>query len=71
MLVLSRRVGEKIKVGDDVVVTILAIKGNQVRVGIEAPSTTTILRDELEPFARSHQPSREREADRARTLVHS
>lgn len=70
MLVLSRRVGEKIKIGDDVVVTILAIKGNQVRVGIDAPPATTILRDELEPFARS-QPARERDTGKARMLVHS
>jgi carbon storage regulator len=52
MLVLSRRVGEKITIGDDVVVTILAIKGNQVRVGIDAPASVTILRSELEPYVK-------------------
>lgn len=52
MLVLSRRVGEKVLIGGDIQVTILAIKGNQVRVGIEAPMSLTILRDELQPFAK-------------------
>lgn len=51
MLVLSRRVGEKIRIGHDVVVTVLAIKGSQVRIGIDAPTSLTILREELQPFA--------------------
>ena len=37
MLILTRRVGETIVIGDDVVVTVLGIKGNQVRIGINAP----------------------------------
>ena len=37
MLILTRRVGETIRIGDDVSVTVLAVKGNQVRVGIAAP----------------------------------
>ena len=48
MLVLTRRVGEALLIGDDVKITLLEIKGNQVRIGIDAPKSTTILRDELE-----------------------
>jgi carbon storage regulator len=49
MLVLSRREGERIKLGDDVVITIVRVTGDKVRLGIEAPSGLLILRDELEP----------------------
>lgn len=47
MLVLSRKPGERILIGDDVTVTIVRIGPNHVRVGIEAPQSTTIIRDEL------------------------
>jgi carbon storage regulator len=47
MLVLSRRVGEGVCIGDDVKVSIVKVKGNQVRLMIEAPRTTSILREEL------------------------
>lgn len=47
MLILTRRVGEKLKIGDDVTVTISAIHGNQVRVAIEAPITVTVHRAEV------------------------
>ena len=47
MLVLSRKVGERIRIGDEVVVTVLAIVGSRVRLGIEAPSSVSILREEL------------------------
>jgi carbon storage regulator len=46
MLVLSRRVGQLIKIGDDVAVTVLAINGNQVKLGFDAPREVTILRDD-------------------------
>jgi carbon storage regulator len=48
MLVLSRREGERIKLGDDMVITIVRVSGDKVRLGIEAPSGVLILRDELE-----------------------
>jgi carbon storage regulator len=51
MLVLTRRVGEKIVVGGDVVITVKKVSGNRVAIGIEAPAETRILRGELEPFA--------------------
>jgi carbon storage regulator len=47
MLILTRRVGETIVIGDDVVVTVLGIKGNQVRIGINAPKDVTVHREEI------------------------
>jgi carbon storage regulator len=49
MLVLSRREGERLKLGDEVVITIVRVSGDQVRLGIDAPADIVILRDELEP----------------------
>lgn len=49
MLVLSRKQTQTIQIGKDIRVTILQIKGNSVRVGIEAPEQIRILRDELAP----------------------
>ncbi len=47
MLILTRRVGETIVIGDDVVVTVLGIKGNQVRIGINAPKNVSVHREEI------------------------
>ena len=47
MLILTRRVGEKLMIGDDISVTILGVKGNQVRIGVHAPSDITIHREEI------------------------
>jgi carbon storage regulator len=47
MLILTRRVGESLMVGDEVRVTILAIKGQQVRVGVQAPKTIAVHRKEI------------------------
>jgi carbon storage regulator len=47
MLVLSRKVGSSIRIGNDVVLTVVKIDRNQVRLGIEAPLNVTILRQEL------------------------
>ena len=47
MLILTRRVGDSLKIGDDVSVTILRVKGDQVRLGIDAPDTISVLREEV------------------------
>ena len=47
MLILTRRVGETIMIGDDVIVTVLGIKGNQVRIGINAPKDVSVHREEI------------------------
>ncbi len=47
MLILTRRVGETIVIGDDVIITVLGIKGNQVRIGINAPKTVSVHREEI------------------------
>jgi len=47
MLVLSRRPNESVQIGSDIVVTVLGVKGNQVRVGVTAPKTTAVDRSEI------------------------
>jgi len=47
MLILTRRVGETIRIGDDIEVAVLGVKGNQVRVGITAPKETPVHREEV------------------------
>lgn len=47
MLVLTRREGERIALGDDIVVTVVSIQGNKVRIGVSAPDDVTIRRGEL------------------------
>jgi len=47
VLILSRRTGESVMVGDDVVVTVLGIQGNQVSLGVSAPPTTAVHRQEI------------------------
>ena len=47
MLILTRRVGETIMVGDEVQVTVLAVKGNQIRIGINAPQEIAVHREEI------------------------
>ena len=47
MLILTRRVGETVMIGNDVTVTVLGVKGNQVRVGINAPKNVAVHREEI------------------------
>ncbi len=47
MLILTRRAGEALIIGDDVVINILGIKGNQVRIGIDAPKDISVHREEI------------------------
>jgi carbon storage regulator len=47
MLILTRRVGEVLRIGEDVSVTVLGVKGNQVRLGIDAPKNVAVHREEI------------------------
>ena len=47
MLILTRRVGETLMVGDNVTVTVLGVKGNQVRIGVNAPKDVSVHREEI------------------------
>ncbi|MDP1574590.1 MAG: carbon storage regulator CsrA [Coxiellaceae bacterium] len=47
MLILTRRISESIIIGDDVKITVLGVKGNQVRLGIDAPKDLTVHREEI------------------------
>ncbi len=49
MLVLSRKLGEKIVIGDSIVLTVVKIDRNQIRLGIEAPANVAIFREEISP----------------------
>lgn len=47
MLILTRRIGETVMIGDDVAVTVLRVKGNQVRLGVNAPKSVSVQREEI------------------------
>lgn len=60
MLILTRRVGETLMVGDEVTVTVLGVKGNQVRIGVNAPKDVSVHREEI--YLRIQQESEPNEA---------
>ena len=47
MLILTRRVGESLKVGDEITITVLGVKGSQVRIGVNAPKDVSVHREEI------------------------
>ena len=55
MLILTRRVGETLMIGDEVTVTVLGVKGNQVRIGVKAPKHVSVHREEIYERIRAEQ----------------
>jgi carbon storage regulator len=61
MLILTRRVGESVMIGDEVTVTVLGVKGNQVRLGVNAPKTVSVHREEIFDRIKAEQSGTSRE----------
>ena len=58
MLILTRRVGETLMIGDEITVTVLGVKGNQVRVGVNAPRDVAVHREEIYQRIHDDEPGR-------------
>ena len=55
MLILTRRIGETVRIGDEIAVTVLGVKGNQVRLGVAAPRTVAVNREEIHERIRAER----------------
>lgn len=63
MLILTRRIGETLMVGDEVTVTVLGVKGNQVRLGVNAPRDVAVHREEIYQRIQSEKAAENSEGD--------
>ena len=61
MLILTRRIGESVVIGDDIKLTVLGVKGSQVRLGIDAPKTVSVHREEIYERIQKEEPESESE----------
>ncbi|MEM9256982.1 MAG: carbon storage regulator CsrA [Pseudomonadota bacterium] len=64
MLILTRRVGESLMVGDDITVTVLGVKGNQVRIGVNAPRDVAVHREEI--YSRIQEDAKNQQSEQAK-----
>lgn len=70
MLVLSRKVGEKLVIGDGIVITVSRVAGQRVSIGIEAPAHVRIVRGELQPYGQEDGLERGERADANLACLH-
>lgn len=69
MLILTRRVGESVMIGEEVTITVLRVKGNQVRLGVNAPRTVSVQREEIFERIKNEVPDGEAEEVRLKAAV--
>lgn len=68
MLILTRRPGESLTIGDNIVVTVVSINGNQIRLGIDAPREVRVLRDEIYKAVREENQAAANTQERKRRM---